>query len=1191
MIGSRVSHFRLLGRLNGEGVGVYRAEDLSAGGPVLLHFITPETGDAAAVERFRQAALDAASLGHPNIAAVREIGTADDGRLYLALPSTDGQTLESLLARGPMPPRSAVDLAAQIAAGLARAHAASIAHGDLRPSCILVTTWSEIKVAAFGLGELAVPGSGEEGAAAYRAPEMLQGGKGGPAADVWSLGVMLYEMIAGRHPFAGALSGAPDDEAELVAAILASEPAPLPVPRGGLPRGLERIVLKTLARRPEDRYPDARPLEIALLRAFAAGATPDMTATRAEIPAAAGHRSPAISLTGTPVGIGVGGVGAGAGPTPTPRGLAGRKLQSYRIFEQLGSGAMSVVYRAEDSRLERSVALKFLAPELSRDPEAKARFLREARAASSLDHPNLCTIHEIEETEDGQIFIAMPYYGGETLAQRIARGPLPLDEMLDIALQVARGLAKAHRHGIVHRDIKPPNLMLTPDGVVKIVDFGLAKLADSSGPRTGSGGGTVAYVSPEQARGEAVDARTDLWSLGVVLYEMAAGRRPFQGDNEQAVLYAVLRNEPRPLPELRPDTPPELARIVRRLLAKDRDERYAAAEGVAADLRALRGPESLGSRSVVTFPHDSRIRGPLRRRGAALGTAAAAAALLLLAGWLWRRTAHVEGPVTASYAVIADQPGRETFPSLAPDGEALVYALEKGGSSDIYWQRVEGSNAIDLTADYPGVDTQPAISPDGNRIVFRSDRAGGGLFVMGLTGESVRRVAEAGYNPSWSPDGRSIVYASESIASPGGRGAVSQLWRIDVDADGPPRPVPTGGDAVQPSWSPHNLRIAYWGIPAGTSRRVLWTVPVDGVAADVPVPVVDDGSLNWSPAWSPDGDYLYFASDRSGSMSLWRVPIDERTGTVRGAPQAIPAPVSSGILPSLSRDGRHVAFAAGSRTANLFLAAFDPVQRQIAGALEQVTRGSRLVRSGEISPDGHAIAFDTAEPQEDLFLVRPDGTGLRALTNDPARDRDPRWSPDGKRILFYSDRSGRWEAWIVHVADGALEPVQDGGSEAVFDPLWSPDGQSLVYGRGSHGVVDLVLLDLRPPAAGRKARPLPVTGQEAARFAATSWSHDGNWLAGFDERGQIVLYSFATQRYEVLREHGEEVCWLRDGRSLLFLRSGALWLLDRPTGETRKLLDPPNGYLFSRLSVGPNDRTLTLVEEPSEGFIGMLTLR
>jgi serine/threonine protein kinase/Tol biopolymer transport system component len=1190
VIGSRVSHYRILDRLGGEGAGVYRAEDLSAGGPVLLHFVAPEKEGREAVERFRRAALAAGSLGHPNISAVREIGEAGDGRLYLSLPPADGQTLESLLARGPMPPRSALDLAAQIAAALARAHAAGIVHGDLRPSCVLVTTYGEVKVAAFGLGQLAAPGMPEEGTAAYRAPEVLRGEPGGPAADVWSLGVMLHEMIAGRHPFQC------EDERELLAAILEDEPAPLPVPRGGLPRGLDRITTRCLARQPADRYPDAGLLETALLRAFAAagvggggggGGTPDLIVTRPEMPAVPGPRPPGLSLTGTPVG-------GPAGPTPpTQRGLAGRKLQSYRIFEQLGSGAMSVVYRAEDIRLGRMVALKFLAPELSRDPESKARFLREARAASSLDHPNLCTIHEIEETDDDQIFIAMPYYGGETVAQRIARGPLSLAEALDIAWQVTQGLAKAHRHGIVHRDIKPANLMLTPDGVVKIVDFGLAKLADASGPRTGSAGGTVAYVSPEQARGDPVDLRTDLWSLGVVLYEMTAGRRPFRGDNEQAVLYAVLRDEPPPLEGLRPDAPPELVRIVRRLLTKDRELRYPTAEGAAADLRALRGPESLGSLAMPAMP---AVRPARRRKGAARIAFVALAALIVLLGGLalaglaaltWTVWSHRAGggPVPASYTPVADQPGRETFPSLAPDGGSLAYALEKGGSSDIYWQRL-GGNPLDLTADFPGVDTQPAISPDGNRIAFRSDREGGGLFLMGLTGESVRRVSELGYNPAWSPDGREVVCGSEGVASPSGRGAAGQLWRIDV-ATGARRPVPTGGDAVQPSWSPHNLRIAYWGIPAGTSRRVIRTVPVDG---GEPATVVDDGSLNWSPVWSPDGEYLYFASDRSGSMSLWRVSIDERSGRVRGEPQAIPVPTSSGVLPSLARDGRHIAFAGGGRTANLFTVGFDPARREVTGSPVPVTRGSRVVRSGEISPDGRSIVFDTAEPQEDLFLMRADGTGLQALTNDPAKDRDPRWSPDGRRILFYSDRSGRWEAWTVDVADGARERIAAAGTGAVFDPLWSPDSRSLVFGDGSN----VLLLDLRPPPAERRPRPLPISGpagQPAASFAVTSWSHDGNWLAGFDDHDRIVLYSFPAQRYEALPQQGEEVCWLRDGRSLLFLRGGALWLLDRPTGEVRKLLDPPNGYSFLRLSVGPGDRSLALVEEASEGFLGMLTLR
>jgi serine/threonine protein kinase len=492
LIGSKVSHFRIVGHLGGEGAGMYRAEDLASGSAVLLHLAVSEAPEAdasdsaaGAVERFRRAALGAAALSHPNIAAVREIVAAGDGRLFLSLPVVEGETLESLLARGPLPPREALDLAAQIAAALARAHGAGIVHGGLRPSAVLVTSFGEVKVSGFGLGALGALGEAGDD---YLAPEVLGGVPPGPRADVWALGVILCEMIAGRHPFSG------DDGRARTAAILAGVPEPLP--GDGLPRGLERAAARALAHRPEDRYPDAGPLETDLLRAFAAAGTADLAPTRLEIP-----------LAGSPARR----PGEGGGVTRTPGGLAGRKLPSYRIFERLGSGGMAVVHRAEDTRLERTVALKFLAPELSRDPEAKVRFLREARAASSLDHPNLCTIHEIGETDDGRIFLSMPYYGGGTLAQRIAHGPLAIDEALDIAVQVAQGLAKAHRHGIVHRDIKPANLMLTPDGGVKIVDFGLAKLAGSSGPRPNLPAGTLDYISPEQARGADVDPRTDLW--------------------------------------------------------------------------------------------------------------------------------------------------------------------------------------------------------------------------------------------------------------------------------------------------------------------------------------------------------------------------------------------------------------------------------------------------------------------------------------------------------------------------------------------------------------------------------------------------------------------------------------------------------------------------------------------------------
>ena len=268
--------------------------------------------------------------------------------------------------------------------------------------------------------------------------------------------------------------------------------------------------------------------------------------------------------------------------------MIGKTISHYRIIEKLGEGGMGVVYKAEDTKLKRSVALKFLPRELTLDPDAKERFAREAQAASALDHPNICTIHEIDETEDGQMFICIACYSGKTVRERISGGPLQMEEALDIATQVAAGLQEAHRRGIVHRDIKPANIIVTPDGLVKIMDFGLAKLAGQTKlTRVGATVGTVAYMSPEQARGENVDHRTDIWSLGVVLYEMLTGRTPFAGEHEQTVIYSILNNEPEPVTRLRPDIPAELESIVNRALASIPDSRYCDVGAMLNDLKQL----------------------------------------------------------------------------------------------------------------------------------------------------------------------------------------------------------------------------------------------------------------------------------------------------------------------------------------------------------------------------------------------------------------------------------------------------------------------------------------------------------------------------------------------------------------------------------------------------------------------------
>ena len=590
MIGSTVAHFRLAGPFGGD-TGLYRAVDSAAHGrPVLLLVLVPERPGPEEAERFRRAALAASALGHPAIAPVEDLGEADNGRLFVALSSVEGETLEDRLARGPLQAAEALALTLQLADALAAALGAGIVHGDLRPSRVLLTSAGP-SIVAFGLGEIAAPGSGaEEGASFYRAPERLSGEPPGPRSDVWSLGVLLYEMVSGRPPFRGT------DESERAAAVATVPPDPLPAPL----RGIEGVLLKALRKRPQERWRDAAEMAAALR------ALPGAASTGSEL------APTVVDIPVQPGGSGRRALG-GLAPADLPAGLTGRDVENYRLGERLGSGGMAVVFRAEDLRLGRQVALKFLAPELSRDPVAKQRFLREARAASALDHPNLCTIHEVGETEDGQIFLAMPCYEGETLRDRIRRGPLTLEDAVEIAAQVAQGLGKAHRNGIVHRDIKPANLMITTDGVVKVLDFGLAKLAGTTGvARKETGGGTLAYMSPEQTRGDDVDGRADLWSLGVVLYEMLTGQKPFRADREQAVLFAIRTTAPEPLATVRPDVPAALERIVQRLLAKNPDDRFPTAETVVAELRQLLSPTLSGVPSVLPAPPASGRRWGLR---------------------------------------------------------------------------------------------------------------------------------------------------------------------------------------------------------------------------------------------------------------------------------------------------------------------------------------------------------------------------------------------------------------------------------------------------------------------------------------------------------------------------------------------------------------------------------------------------
>jgi len=868
-------------------------------------------------------------------------------------------------------------------------------------------------------------------------------------------------------------------------------------------------------------------------------------------------------------------------PAAGPAALPGRTISHFRIGERLGSGGMGVVYEAEDIRLGRPVALKFLAPELVRDPAAKARFLTEARAASALDHTNLCSILEIGESEDGLLFVAMPRYDGESLERRIDRGPLPVEEALDITVQAARGLAKAHAHGIIHRDVKPGNLFVTRDGVVKILDFGIAKLTGETGhTKLGAILGTPFYMAPEQALGETVDARADVWSLGVVLYEMLAGRRPFTGGTGAAVVHAVLHRAPEPLTSLRPEVPAAIDRLIGSMLAKDPGQRPDAAE-VLAELRNALGIPTTGSLSASVH------RRPRRRLGWP-GWAAAAGAAALAAGiafgiLAWLRGGAAPALLPGQIVRLTDLQGSETFPSLSPDGTYFVYT-KIDDNADLFLQRLAEGTPFNLTAGSPADDYQPAFSPDGQQIAFRSDRDGGGIFLMGATGESVKRLTDFGYNPAWSPDGREIAVSTEGAFDPRTRSSTSQIVLVDV-ATGTQRPLAVP-DGIQPAWSPHRLRIAFWGLAQPGNRRVIWTILVDGGS---PVPVVDDAFYNWSPAWSPDGRFLYFASDRSGSMNLWRVAVDERSGRVSGTPQPITTSSEWSALPSLSRDGHRLIYATDSSRSFVELVPFNPETAQAAGPPTLVYQGARAIRSCDVSPDGAWLALGASVPVEDLFLIRADGGDLRQLTNDPARDRTPYWSPDGSRLLFASNRSGKYEAWTIRPDGSGLTQITH-LPEPVAYPFWSPDGRQIGFYYSSHGTA---LLDLLRPQSPPRVLP-PVEGGQI--FDGSAWSGDGGSLAGGMSTRQgeaipgVFLWSLADNTHRRLSQTGYDPTFLRHGPRLLFKEVDTLRLVNLANGELRTVLSPPPHSSLVWVRVGPGDRNLCTVRTTDEGDIWSLSL-
>ena len=809
----------------------------------------------------------------------------------------------------------------------------------------------------------------------------------------------------------------------------------------------------------------------------------------------------------------------------------GRNLLHYRLVDKIGEGGMGVVWKALDTTLEREVAIKILPEAFATDQERLLRFEREAKLLASLNHPNIAAVYGLHES-NGIRFIVMELVEGEDLAMRLKRGPLDVDDALAIASQIAEGFAMAHDQGVIHRDLKPANVICTAEGKVKVLDFGLAKAfapGTASGPSSlsmsptmtsagtvaGTLLGTAAYMSPEQARGKMVDKRTDVWAFGCLLYEMLTAKQAFPGETITDVLAAIVHREPdwTLLPER---TPPVVRRLMQRCVRKEIDTRLRD----MGDLHVLLEDGRAADGAVEAEPGAAPAATPGRRW---LWPALVGVFAVALIGSLVTRQGVSEGSDVTPRAAISgmtqltDLPGLQDSPALSPDGKQLLYVSEVDGQQDIFLQRVGGENPVNLTADFIGDDFHPTFSPDGERIAFCSRRAGGGIFVMGATGESPRKVSEDGFHPAWSPDGRKLAYTTERVTDPTSRAGPAALWVIDVETL--EKTKLTDGDATGVSWSPNGKRIAYWSYWYEIQgQRDILTLPAEG---GTPVPVTNDGPTDWDPLWSPDGRWLFFLSDRGGSPDLWRVAIDESSGETGGAPEPVTTGIARIVQASIAADGKRLAVTALRTSGELLRYPFDPRTVQLTGSPQTLHTSSNPLSQFQVSHDGKRLAYRTTAPREQIWVMNLDGTGRRRLIDDEFRNRGPAWTPDDRWIGIYSNRSGSYEFWAMRPDGTGLKQLTDNREDDLTDVVWSPDGRRLIgtmFRKGwKNGMIEF---DERGvDGFDQPVELTEVPGTEG--FDALLWSPDGSHLYGsaIDEQGEFVaaIYSFKTESYELLR--------------------------------------------------------------------------
>jgi len=797
--------------------------------------------------------------------------------------------------------------------------------------------------------------------------------------------------------------------------------------------------------------------------------------------------------------------------------MIGQTISHYRVLRRIGGGGMGEVYEAEDLKLGRHVAVKVLAKGQSA-PQANRRFEREARAASALNHPHICTIHDFGE-HDGQPFIVMELLEGQTLRSLLVRGPIDVPSLTEFGIQIADALETAHRAGIIHRDITPANIFVTRRGGVKILDFGLAKLSpahqsvadvdaeaavethENLATSPGAAMGTVVYMSPEQARGDDLDPRTDLFSLGAVLYEMATGGRPFVGRTSVLIFDAILHDAPVPPLRLNPALPAELGDIIDRALEKDRRLRYQSAADLEADLKRLKRATESGqpvavaagssgaspvagvfdrftagrtSAESVNLPVTAWWRAGVPNRRTAAGVLILAAAATAAVG-LWLREPGIPAFTSRQLTTTA---GWQAEPAIAPDGSQIAYlASEAGESANIFLIRADGTSPPTPLVEGAGPKHHPAWYPDGQRLAFTWVAAPGrpAIFSVPRSGGHPVLLVDDAEDPAISPSGKDIAFVREDVS---GNRHLLVAPLADVSRV---RMLTTGiGDGLwdhhEPAWSPDGEQICY------RAHRGLWIVPAAGGRARL---LTDEAARDSDPVWSVDGHFVYFTSTRDGLTVLRRVAA--RGGRLR----RVTLGAGPECQPSFDRAGRRLVFSTFLKDPDIVVIDFatreektfrneredicpvfgpdrvffisrrygkDDLWVQLLAPAGRSAAATRLTDQPEalshpaVSPDGNWVAYYGVDAQgnRDVWIASTSGGPPTKFTDHPAEDVHPAWSPDGTKLAFSSNRTGGGHIWVGDVSNGKPigEPRQvTRGASTDQDqaPVWSPDGTRIGY--------------------------------------------------------------------------------------------------------------------------------------------------